>query len=103
MSDTADSQARNFVKYSTCRSICKGEYSVLACLEVLLACCTYIALAVYFKNVSILVFSACICPLLLLRSANSVACGVKWFETYIDSAAWNDNLSVIIGTNNLIS
>jgi hypothetical protein len=76
-------RGRRFVPWSTEESVRRGIPSALAFLEVLIAVATYWTVAIYFKTSTHLWLSICIAPLLLLRSEQSIALGVKWFSAYI--------------------
>lgn len=54
--------------------------SVLACVETLLAVCAYWWIAWRYDTHVHLVTSVLIAPLLLLRSPESIAAGLRWFE-----------------------
>lgn len=70
---------------STKDSARQGKISLLACLETLLAAAFYWTAAIFFETTIPLLVSICIAPLLLLRSEQSVALGLKWFQEYVDS------------------
>lgn len=70
------------VLWSTPESIERGEASWLAILETILAVVAYWGIAWAFDTHFHLMISVLVAPLLLLRSPESVALGVKWFESY---------------------
>ncbi|MBF0368608.1 MAG: hypothetical protein HQL52_04045 [Magnetococcales bacterium] len=67
---------------STDESIAKGEPTVLAIVETLLAICAYWWIAWYYDTHYHLLISITIAPLLLLRSKESTEKGVAWFVAY---------------------
>ncbi len=78
--------AGRFVWWSTNKSVADGVPSVLAALEVVFAVAAYWAIAIYFETTTHLWVSICVAPLLLLRSEQSIAVGVRWYEFYLQRA-----------------
>src|SRR5882672_4302532 len=72
-----------FVLYSTPPSVRARWPSILACLEVAIAVALYWWIALHFDTQKHLWVSICVAPLLLLRSEESTALGIKWFAAYI--------------------
>lgn len=72
--------ARGWVWTSTLASRAAGQWSVLACVETMLAVLGYWWIAWYFETHLHLLTSVFIAPLLLLRSPESIAAGVRWFQ-----------------------
>ena len=68
--------------HCTPQSIKKGEVTWLAVLETLVAVIIYWFIAWYWHTHTHLLVSACIAPLLLLRSRQSVELGKKWLHDY---------------------
>lgn len=73
-----------FVWRSTAASVAAGTFSLLALAEVALAVGFYLVISDWLGTQALLWTSAVIAPLLLLRSEESVALGVRWFEGYVD-------------------
>lgn len=71
-----------FVWYSTETSVRDGIPSALACFEVAVAVTAYWAIAIHFETFAHLWISICVAPLLLLRSDESTALGVRWFDEF---------------------
>lgn len=71
---------RKWVWWSTPRSVARHRVSVLALVETLGAMSAYVALALHYERQWVLLASACVAPLLLLRSRQSVAAGVAWLR-----------------------
>jgi hypothetical protein len=69
-------------------SVDAQNFSILAVFEVACSSLIYWLLAVYYNSITILVVSACVAPLLLLRSDRSVRRGIALFERYVDSVIW---------------
>ncbi|WP_166417605.1 hypothetical protein [Cochlodiniinecator piscidefendens] len=88
-------QARNWVWRSTPDSLKKGQVSVLACVETALA--TIVGLYLAFAwNFTYFLFTSLILTFLVnLRSPQSVALGLKWFEAYISSSQQPFNLAEV--------
>ena len=72
------------VLYSNPASVRAGWFSVLACLEVVMAVTAYWWIAIHFDTQRHLWISVCVGPLLLLRSKKSVAAGVQKFVHYTE-------------------
>lgn len=70
---------RRWVWRATLASRAAGQWSVLACVETLLAVALYWWIAIRYGTHWHLVSSVFIAPLLLLRSPESIAAGVRWF------------------------
>lgn len=73
------SKDRSWVWHATLASRAAGKFSVLACVETLLAVMLYWWIALRFDTHWHLVSSVFIAPLLLLRSPVAIAAGVRWF------------------------
>jgi hypothetical protein len=85
-----------WIWWSTRESIEQEIPSVTAIAETLLAVPFYWWLAIHFETYGFLIFSACVAPLVLLRSDKSVALGVKWFTRW-EEKCFSDGQSAIIG------
>ncbi|MBI5772466.1 MAG: hypothetical protein HZA89_01840 [Verrucomicrobia bacterium] len=72
-------ETKKWVWYSSLASRAAGQVSVLACMETLCAVALYWWIAIRYDTHWHLVSSVCIAPLLLLRSPESMATGVRWF------------------------
>ena len=79
--DTASSPQpeRQWVWRATLESRAAGKVSVLACVETVLAVVLYWWIAIRWDTHWHLVTSVFVAPLLLLRSPESIAAGVRWF------------------------
>ena len=77
---------RWIVPWSTEETVRARIWSALAIFEVVLAVAAYWAFAAYFGTFVPILVSALFAPLLLLRSDQSVALGVKWFRAYTSRA-----------------
>jgi TIR domain len=73
-----------WIWWSTRESIEQEIPSVTAIAETLLVVPFYWWLAFHFQTYGFLIFSACIAPLVLLRSPKSVALGLTWFTKWED-------------------
>lgn len=69
--------------YSTAESVDKGEISLLAIVETILATAVAIYLAVTFNSLRWIAWSACIAPFLLLRTEQSTALGIKRLDEHV--------------------
>jgi len=69
--------------YSTAESVDKGEISLLAILETILATAIAIYLSVTFDSFKWIAWSACIAPFLLLRTEQSTAVGIKRLDEHV--------------------
>jgi len=84
--------ARSWVFWSTRNSI-NGEIpSVTAIIETILAVSFYWWVAINFETYLLLLMSVAVAPLVLLRSDESVALGVKWFMHW-EKNQWRDTRS----------
>lgn len=70
---------------STPESVKRGEVSILAIVETLLAIALVFYLSAHFNTLRWLGVAMCVSPLLLLRTDESVRLGIKWFDR---SLAW---------------
>ncbi|WP_193771201.1 hypothetical protein [Candidatus Magnetaquicoccus inordinatus] len=68
--------------HSTPESIKKGELSILALLETLLAVVLTWSVAIYYNFYIIIIASLCVSLIQLFRSEESVRTGVRWFKNY---------------------
>lgn len=85
------SSPRAWVWHCTDDSIAAGQISVLSLLETVLAVSLYIWLAFQFEHQWWLLISAVAAPIILLRSPESKALGVKWLKSYWDvERKWED-------------
>ncbi|MBR0950330.1 hypothetical protein [Bradyrhizobium canariense] len=75
---------RGAALYSTRRSVRSLKPSLLACIELSFAVGLYWWIAIHFDTQKHLWVSICIAPLLLLRSQESVALGVRLFRRYTE-------------------
>jgi hypothetical protein len=63
-------------------SVAKGEVSVLAIVETLLAIALVFYLSAHFNTLRWLAVAMCVSPLLLLRTEESTRLGIKWFDNW---------------------
>jgi hypothetical protein len=75
-------QQPKWVWLSSHKSVAQGIPSVTAIAETVLAVAVYWWLAIRFGTYGFLILGACIAPLILMRSDQSVALGVKWFTNW---------------------
>ncbi|WP_315826105.1 hypothetical protein [Bradyrhizobium sp. SZCCHNG3015] len=75
--------------WSTRASIDKEVPSVAAMIETCLAVLLYWWFAIHFQTYLLLVISVVVAPLVLLRSDQSVAFGVKWFAEW-EGITWDE-------------
>src|SRR5262245_50955677 len=68
--------------WSTPESIESETPSVMAIVETVIAVCLYWYYAMHFDSYLPLMISIAVAPLVLLRSDESVALGVKWFRAF---------------------
>jgi hypothetical protein len=80
-----------WVFWSTRESIDNDIPSVTAIAETIIAVPLYWWIAIYFETYLLLLISAIIAPLVLLRSDQSIALGVQWFTSWEER--WNDRRS----------
>ncbi len=78
----ASKPARGWVWHSTDESIAAGQISVLSVVETFCALGLYGWLAFHFEHQWWLLISAVAAPIILLRSPESKALGVKWLSRY---------------------
>lgn len=76
--------------WSTRHSINNDIPSVTAIIETAVAVILYWWVAIHFETYLPLLLSAAMAPLVLLRSDQSAALGVRWFKTWEENT-WNDN------------
>jgi len=67
---------------SSQESVAKGEVSLLAICETLIAIALVFYLAAHFNTLHWLAFAICVSPLLLLRTDKSTELGIKWWERW---------------------
>src|ERR1039458_9239122 len=67
-------------------SVAKGEVSVLAIVETLLAIALVFYLSAHFNTLRWLSVAMCVSPLLLLRTEESTRRGIDWFDSGLDYA-----------------
>jgi hypothetical protein len=94
-------------------SVTRGEVSILAIVETLLAIALVFYLSAHFNTLRWLAIAMCVAPLLLLRTDESTRLGVDWFKAWagyarrhiertLPSVSWVDfiaNLSLfVLGT-----
>src|SRR5258707_40742 len=77
-----DSEGRDWIFWSTQESIKKDIPSLTATVETALAVVVYGWAAMRFELYLPILVSAAVAPLVLLRSDQSVALGVKWFTAW---------------------
>jgi len=65
---------------SSKESVAKGEVSVLAIVETLLAIALVFYLSSHFNTLRWLAIAMCVSPLLLLRTEESTRLGIKWWD-----------------------
>lgn len=70
--------------FSNHESAARGEVSILAIIETLLATSISIGIAFYYDTTLYILISACIAPFLLLRTDDSTELGLKWFGWWFD-------------------
>ncbi len=96
------SPTRKWVWRCTDESIAAGQVSVLAVVETLLVVIGYWALVWYYDWPWPMLISLLAAPMLLLRSEQSVALGVRWLQEYGDRAAesitWLEKALIVVGT-----
>src|SRR5580704_14797327 len=73
-------------------SIRLGIPSVLGALEAVVAVAAWWTYGLYFNTFTHIWVSICIAPLLLLRSNQSTALGVRWFDRYIQRTSVENEL-----------
>jgi hypothetical protein len=64
-------------------SVAKGEVSMLAIAETLLAITLVFYLAAHFNTLRWLAFAICVSPLLLLRTEESTRLGIDWWDRWV--------------------
>jgi len=79
--------------WSTRESISNDVPSVTAIIETTIAVPAYWWIAIHFETYLPLLISAAIALLVLLRSEESVALGVRWFMTYVDREMLSGSLA----------
>ncbi len=84
-----DSLNPAIVLWSTKSSIDSGAISFLAVAEVALSVGLYLAVFEFFQTQHFLWVSVIVAPLLLLRSPESIAKAIEWFEQYIDRSFYD--------------
>ena len=63
-------------------SVARGEVSILAIVETLLAIALVFYLSAHFNTLRWLAVAMCVSPLLLLRTAESTRLGIEWFDRW---------------------
>ena len=81
--------------YSTRESTNAGEPTVLAIVETLLAVGLLVVLSLWLDTAKWLAGAVCIAPLLLLRTWDSVAQGVQWWDRVSDDI--NESVGLFLG------
>ena len=81
---------------STRESIEKGEVSVLAIVETLLAVALLVTLSLWLNTIQWLAGAVCIAPLLLLRTEDSTRRGLVWWNV-LQKVHWFVHLVAICG------
>lgn len=76
----SDEKPRALRFWSTRESIDRGELSVLAIIETLLAIVLLIALTVWFDTLKWMAVACALAPVMLLRTKESVNNGLQWWE-----------------------
>jgi hypothetical protein len=66
--------------WSTEQSVAKNEPTIMALAETLLAVAISVGIAIRYQTLTHVALGACIAPFLLMRSPESVALGVRWFN-----------------------
>jgi hypothetical protein len=69
---------------STPESVKRGEVSMLAIVETLVAIGLVFFLSAHFNTLRWLGFAACVAPLLLLRTEASTKFGIEWIDRWFD-------------------
>ncbi len=72
--------------HSTVGSVRNGDITVLAIVETVLAISITVFIAVYYETLMHIAVSACIAPLLLLRTEESTERGLRWFAKAVDTS-----------------
>jgi hypothetical protein len=70
---------------SSKKSVARGEVSILAIVETLLAMALVFYLSAHFNTLRWLAIAMCLSPLLLLRTEESTRLAIKWFDNYQQS------------------
>jgi hypothetical protein len=65
-------------------SVARGEVSILAIIETLLAIALVFYLSTHFNTVRWLAIAMCVSPLLLLRTEESTRLGIKWWDWWME-------------------
>ncbi|MEK6259009.1 MAG: hypothetical protein AABP62_10375 [Planctomycetota bacterium] len=87
---------------STRESIDRGEISLLAIVETLLAMITLVVLSVWFDSIQWLAGACAIAPLLLLRTEDSVQRGLRWNARFGElDKKWLLVLALCVGLGSL--
>jgi hypothetical protein len=79
LSEQQQAPLPKWVRWSTRESIDNDVPSVMAIVETILAVPAYWAISLYYETYWPLLLSLLVAPLVLLRSDESVALGVRWF------------------------
>lgn len=79
-------------RISTPETIARGELTVFALFETILAVSLSLSLAFYFGTLFHIAIGACIAPLLLLRSPASIRTGGLWFQKGLPQKQQKDDL-----------
>jgi hypothetical protein len=82
---------------STEQSVAKNEPTIMAIAETLLAVAISVGIAIQYQTLVHVALSACIAPLLLMRSPDSVALGVRWFNRIKPKKPANKNNLLSVG------
>lgn len=71
---------KGWIWWSAAQTVHRGDISVLAIVETIAATSLSLWVAIRYQTISHLVVGACVAPLLLLRTEQSVRLGLKWFR-----------------------
>jgi len=69
---------------SSKESVARGEVSILAIIETLLAVILVFYLSAHFNTLSWLAVTMCVSPLLLLRTEKSTRLGIEWWDLWVE-------------------
>ncbi len=77
-------------------SVARGEASILAIVETLLAIALVFYLSTHFNTLRWLAVAMCVSPLLLLRTAESTRLCIKWWDRMKVKAIWLQEKSWVL-------
>src|SRR5258708_6462435 len=103
IADPLASQPPKWLWWSTPESIELQITSISAIVETLIAVPFYWWATVHFHSYALLILSACVAPLVLMRSDQSIALGVKWFTQYAERVDKGTTISSLIAFERAIT